>query len=1439
MCPFRQFISPRLRCDQKSMHRFVVVFTLLLWIGSPALADAKQPHMVIFLSDDHTCRDSSVYGSKEIDTPNMQRLASAGMTFDQAFVNSPSCAPSRAALMTGLFPTNNGSEANHSKPESSIKKLPAYLQDLGYEVVSFGKVGHYGQTPMYGFDVARHFNYHEDVAIDRAIDWLQDRKSEKPLCLFVGTNWPHVPWPDDTEGVDADKLVIPVKHADTKVTRIWRAKYVAAVKRMDEDLGKVYEAAKSKLGDDLFFLHTSDHGAQWPFEKWNLYERGARTPMIVSWPGKIAADSRSDAVVSWMDILPTLVDVAGGEAPKELDGKSFLPVLKGNADKHHDAMFTAHSGDGNYNVYPSRSVRTADRWRYIRNLHPEFRFNSHATLNRSDGGYWDAWVNAAITDERAREIIRSYQQRPSEELYNLNDDPDELHNLASDPAHAKKLKEISAMLDKHLVATNDTLTVFGQPQRVAKPGSPNIITVLIDDMGHADLSCFGGKTKTEHIDRLASEGIRFTNFYVNSPICSPSRVALTTGQYPQRWRISSFLNDRKNNNERGMNQWLDPQAPTLARQLLRAGYFTGHFGKWHMGGQRDVGEAPLIDEYGFDRSLTNFEGLGPRVLGLNDDYSGKKPTLHHLGSNDLGTGPIETMPRSEITGRYVERAIEHIDQAIAKDQPFFINVWPDDVHSPFFPPKDLRDKTDESKRALYHAVLDAMDQQLAPLFDRIRSDASLRENTLIVLCSDNGFEPGAGNARDLSGSKGFLYEGGIRSPLVVWGPGFIAKNAAGTTNETSFFSSIDLNRSLYSITDTELPEGVTLDGENVIDTLLGKSAEGRQSPLFFRRPPDRPTMDKKQAASDTLSKDAPDLAVRDGKWKFLIDYDQTDPQLFDLSVDPSEKDNLIEKHSDVAARLQKAILDWNATLPKDAGDPSYGKAETLADDQFVNPIGEGADPWVMRHPDGPGYLWCMSEGNTAIAIHTSDTPTSLGQKHIVWRAPAEGPVSKEVWAPEMHYLDGRYHVYFAASDGRNENHLAYVLVSESKDPLGEYELHGPMKTGEGIDRSSPNIWAIDMTVLEHVGQRYAIWSGWDQPGSDRQYLYIAKMKSPMELEGPRVRICSNDDFPWEFTENAGKGRGLNEGPQILKHAERTFMTYSCGGSWLPTYKLGMLELTGSDPLDPMCWVKYPRPVFNGTTDTYGVGHSCFVPSVDGKMMWHIYHAKRDREPGWRRGIHVQPMTFNANDIPEFGRPLAPGLPQKRDVPATQADLSGQSNLLGDPAHWQYFGHHQRYEFASGGLRLGIKPSAPINDFDSGEKVVLKHVPSTDVEVSVKIQSHDPGPHGTAGILFRVSGSALGYDALRGYFAGVNSAGNYVELGKMDGTNFKLIQRVDLSKPLHSPIGLKVKANGPSIKVQASGTTVIEVEDSDYSVGVVGLRVVRTDTTFTDFSLENR
>lgn len=344
-----------------------------------------------------------------------------------------------------------------------------------------------------------------------------------------------------------------------------------------------------------------------------------------------------------------------------------------------------------------------------------------------------------------------------------------------------------------------------------------------------------------------------------------------------------------------------------------------------------------------------------------------------------------------------------------------------------------------------------------------------------------------------------------------------------------------------------------------------------------------------------------------------------------------------------AALIFTCILGCSAAKTAAAQDTPSDETKQ----HFFNPIAKGADPWVIQDPHQPRYLWCKSDNDRGILIFESSDLTAMGKRHLVWKAPDEGPYSREVWAPELHAIGDRYYVYFAASDGDNANHLTYVLESKTSDPLGEYTLHGPMATGDGEDGRTPNIWSIDMTVLKYNNELFAIWSGWDKPGSDNQFLYIAPMSSPIKLAGPRVLICDNDDYLWERIEPDASQRGLNEGPEIFQANGKTSLLYSCGASWLPTYKLGRLELVKDDPLAAGAWQKLPKPAFQSTETVYGVGHSCFVRSLDEKQWWHIFHAKVGPEPGWNRALHLQPMHVTEDGTPLLGSPLDRTTPIQR------------------------------------------------------------------------------------------------------------------------------------------------------------------------------------------------
>ena len=442
-------------------------------------------------------------------------------------------------------------------------------------------------------------------------------------------------------------------------------------------------------------------------------------------------------------------------------------------------------------------------------------------------------------------------------------------------------------------------------------GRPNILFVLIDDMGYGDVSCYGGKTQTPRIDGLAREGIRFTQFYVNAPICSPSRVAFTTGQYPGRWKITSYLDTRALDRKRGLADWLDPAAPSLARYLAQVGYYTAHVGKWHMGGHRDVGDAPAITQYGFATSLTNFEGLGERVLPRFEPGADGKPFEHvpTKMSADLGGGPIHWIDRHAVTAFYVDRALREMKTAVDRKQPFYVNLWLDDMHTPIQAPPDRRG--DNSPAARYAGVLEEMDKQLGRVFDFIRNDPALRDNTIILFSSDNGPEDGWGSPDGFRGGKGRLYEGGIRSPLIVWHHAIPAA-AVGSTNETTVLAAMDIPPSLLAWADIKAPSDTQFDGLNMVEALAGRATPKRDRPIMWVRPPDRPGPNNRW----------PDLAIREGDWKLLVSRDGSRPELYDLTKDRKESTNLADKHPDLTKRLSDEVIRWDRGITATASRPS-------------------------------------------------------------------------------------------------------------------------------------------------------------------------------------------------------------------------------------------------------------------------------------------------------------------------------------------------------------------------------------------------------------------------------------------------------------------------------------------------------------------------------------
>lgn len=300
---------------------------------------------------------------------------------------------------------------------------------------------------------------------------------------------------------------------------------------------------------------------------------------------------------------------------------------------------------------------------------------------------------------------------------------------------------------------------------------------------------------------------------------------------------------------------------------------------------------------------------------------------------------------------------------------------------------------------------------------------------------------------------------------------------------------------------------------------------------------------------------------------------------------------------------------------------------------FTNPIVErGADPWVVQWRGA--YYLCQSRRN-AVWVNRSERLLGIGREpwSRVWRPERGQAWSRELWAPELHYLRGRWYIYVAADDGDNANHRMYVLEGATEDPEGPFVLKG--KIAAPTDR-----WAIDGTVLQMPDERlYFAWSGWEGVENVAQHLYIAPMSDPLTISGERVRIAS-PEHDWERI-----GRPwVNEGPQALWHGDRLFVIYSASGSWDDDYCLGRLDWTGGDPLDPASWAKHPEPVFSRTDQVFGPGHASFVKSRDSREDWIVYHAARYSHAGWDRNIRTQRFHWRPDGTPDFGIPVPAGVP---------------------------------------------------------------------------------------------------------------------------------------------------------------------------------------------------
>ena len=456
------------------------------------------------------------------------------------------------------------------------------------------------------------------------------------------------------------------------------------------------------------------------------------------------------------------------------------------------------------------------------------------------------------------------------------------------------------------------------PQEARLP-RPNIVFILADDLGWGDLSCYGNRRcQTPNLDKLASQGVLFTQFYVNAPVCSPSRTAFTTGHFPARHRVHGhFMLDHAGNERRGMPDWLDPQVPTLASSLQRAGYATAHFGKWHLGNTPD---APLPDKYGFD---------------------------HHMSVSSSETRWQEMAPgfRARSTAWIVDTALDFI--AKQKAQPFYTQLWTLLPHAPLAPTEEqmapfanLQPRPHVPHKGawqIYNASLKDLDDQLGRFFRRLE-DLGQADNTLVLFSSDNGPEDihiqnaahsAAGSPGPFRGRKRSLYEGGVRLPFIARWPGRIP---AGRVDGRSVLSAVDFAPTLARLALADpLPQP---DGEDVTSALLGQPGTRRTDLCWewrFNIP-------------GYYANRSPILSIRGGDHKLLMNPDRSRVELYDIPRDPGEAMNLAPQQPKLVEALSAKLLSWSKTLPPGQMDPGAGSLDYPWPRPANKDVGQAATP---------------------------------------------------------------------------------------------------------------------------------------------------------------------------------------------------------------------------------------------------------------------------------------------------------------------------------------------------------------------------------------------------------------------------------------------------------------------------------------------------------------
>jgi len=891
----------------------LLILVLLLVLTTPALAandGTGPPNIILIVADDLGWRDTGFMGSDFYETPNLDRLAGQGLVFTQAYANCANCAPSRASIMSGQYAPRTGiytvgspdrGKARHrsllTPPsrrslDTGVITLAEALRAAGYATASIGK-WHLGDGPAegplgQGFDLnvagnlkghpASYFSpYHnEDLPdgvrgeylttrlTDEAIRFIGENRS-RPFFLYLPYFTVHMPIQPEKDRLAKYRSKPPGKLH-------YHAPYAAMIDGMDANVGRLLEALDElDLSKDTLLVFTSDNGGvgsltrMTPLRgfKGTFYEGGIRVPFIVRWPGRVQPGRRCSTPIIGVDLYPTLLSAAGVVPPpdQKIDSVNLLPLLGGGETPGREALY----------------------WHFPAYLEAAKSLNV---------GRWRTTPCSVIRrgDFKLIEFFEDHRL----ELYDLGNDPGETQNLAC------SLPDTTRQLHGDLIAwrTEIGAPVPSEPNPdyeslpapiayAAPPRKPNIIYILADDLGYAELGCYGQtKIETPHLDRLAADGMRFTQHYAGSAVCAPSRCVLLTGRHAGH----AYVRDNRGKPVVGQEPIPD-ETVTLAELLKDCGYTTCCTGKWGLGGPDTTG---LPNQQGFDHwfgylDQWNAHSHYPQYLWRNNQkliLEGNADGRKQQYSQNLFTTEAIRFIRSRKADEpfflYIAYAVPHVSLHVPEESlAQYKGRWPE---TPF---KGRHYEGHATPRAAYAAMVSHMDRDIGRIM-ALLDELDLDDDTLVVFSSDNGptYAGGADSAffesaGPLRGLKGSLFEGGIRVPFIARWPGHVP--AGRTTDHVS--ASWDILPTFVELAGGDPP--AETDGISFLPTMLGRSADQPAHPALYWE------LGARQA-------------VRAGDWKLVRRTDEkgnTTAMLFNLREDLGETRDVAGEHPDALRRM--------------------------------------------------------------------------------------------------------------------------------------------------------------------------------------------------------------------------------------------------------------------------------------------------------------------------------------------------------------------------------------------------------------------------------------------------------------------------------------------------------------------------------------------------------